>query len=327
MVDPCLHDLSVVIVNFRTPKFVIECLETLIPELANVAAKIVVVDNQSGDDSPAIINVWLTANDPDNKVMLVQSPSNSGFAGGNNAGIKSLKARFYLLLNSDTLIRPGAIGLILETARQFPEAGLVSPRLEWSDGSGQESCFRFHTPLSELMASARTGLIDQFLRQYVVGIPVQDQIARPDWTSFACVLIRHEVFEQIGLLDDGYFMYFEDVEFCHRAHKAGWDIVHNPQAHVVHLRGGSSPVKENTRLRKRLPRYYHESRTRFFYQLYGWPGLTAANILWWVGRVVSKAQQIFLKRTDKVAIEKQWLDIWINWLEPLRLYTPPKPRN
>jgi hypothetical protein len=158
-------------------------------------------------------------------------------------------------------------------------------------------------------------------------MPVQDGVVRPDWTSFACVLIRAEVFDRIGLLDEGYFMYFEDVEFCYRARKAGWRVVHNPAARVVHLRGGSSPVKERTRLRRRLPRYFHESRTRFFYQLYGWPGLTAANLMWWAGRLVSKAQQIFMGRADKTAIEHQWLDIWINWLQPLRPYTPPGPRS
>lgn len=316
--------LSIVIVNYRTPAFVIDCLGTLLPELSDLAAKVVVVDNDSGDDSSEIIRIWLAAHDPDNRVLLMRCETNSGFSGGNNFGIRALKANFYLLLNSDTLVRPGSVKSLLETAEKFPEAGLVSPRLEWPDGRGQESCFRFHTPYSELMNSAQTGYIDRFLKKYIVAMPVQGQIARPQWTSFACVLIRGEVFERIGVLDDGYFMYFEDVEFCHRARKAGWDIVHSPEARVVHLRGGSSPVKERTRQKKRLPKYFHESRARLFYQLYGWPGLTAANLMWWLGRLVSKTRQI-MGRSDKTAIERQWLDIWTNWLHPLRPYTPPKP--
>lgn len=315
--------LSIVIVNFRTPVLVTDCLETLLPELAELDAKVVVVDNRSGDDSPEIIRKWLTVHDTGNKVLLVQSSTNAGFAGGNNIGIKALRADTYLLLNSDTLIRAGAIGKILETAARFPQAGLISPRLEWPDGSGQESCFRFHSPFSELIASAMTGAIDKVLSHRIVPMPVQDQIARPEWTSFACVLVRHAVIEQIGPLDDGYFMYFEDVEFCYRARKAGWGIVHNPEAHVVHLRGGTSPVKEKSRLRKRLPRYFYESRTRLFYQLYGWPGLTAANLMWWLGRLISKLRQLS-GRSDKVAIELQWLDIWTNWLDPLRHYSLPK---
>lgn len=315
--------ISVVIINFRTPDFVGACLASLLPQLAGLSAKVVVVDNHSGDDSVERIESWLAANDENGIVELIRSGVNSGFAGGNNTGIRALRSKLYLLLNSDTVVRPGAIATMLETAQRFPEAGLVSPRLEWPDGQGQESCFRFHTPISELMRASQTGLVERVFNKYIIALPVQTTLAKPEWTSFACVLVRDEVFGQIGLLDEGYFMYFEDVEFCHRARKAGWDIVHNPDARVVHLRGGSSPVKEKTRLKRRLPLYFYESRTRFYFQLYGWFGLTAANLMWWAGRLVSKSRQL-LGRSDKAAIERQWLDIWTNWMHPLKPYTPPK---
>jgi GT2 family glycosyltransferase len=319
-----VYDLSVVIINFRTPGHVIDCLKTLLPEVAGMSAKIVVIDNHSGDESPGIIQTWLSAHDSENRVLFAHSATNSGFAGGSNAGIKLVEASAYLLLNSDTLVRSGAVRVLLDTARAFPEAGIISPRLEWPDGSGQESCFRFPSPYSELMRAAQTGLIDAMMKEHVVAMPVQENISSPEWTSFACVLIRGEVINRVGLLDDGYFMYFEDAEYCHRARKADWKIVHNPAARVVHLRGGSSPVKERVRQKKRLPRYYYESRTRFYCQLYGWFGLTAANLMWWLGRSVSKLRQT-MGRSDKAAIEMQWLDIWTNWLRPLRPYTPPEP--
>lgn len=316
--------LSCVIVNYRTPQYLIDCLPSLLSEIEGIDAGITIVDNKSGDDSVKIIRGWISSNCADHKVYVIESATNSGFAAGNNIGIKSCNARHYLLLNSDTLIRPGAIRIILDTAMRFPEAGLISPRLEWPDGAGQESCFRFLTPISELIGASQTGLIAWLFSRYIVAWPVQTQIARPQWTSFACVLVRDEVFQQVGLLDDGYFMYFEDVEFCHRVCKAGWEIVHNPEARVVHLRGGSSQVKKQTRLKKRVPRYFYESRTRYFYQTYGWLGLTSANLLWWVGRIVSGTRQL-LGRSDKAAIEGQWRDIWINWRNPLKHYTSPKP--
>ncbi len=321
--EPVSVQLSVVIVNFRTPDYVCACLASLLPQLSDLPARVVVVDNHSGDASADAIASWLGENDPGQTVELIRSATNSGFAGGNNTGIRALRSDLYLLLNSDTLVRPGAISTLLESAQRFPDAGLISPRLEWPDGAGQESCFRFHTPFSELIRASQTGLVERMLSRYIIAMPVQQQVALPEWTSFACVLIRHEVFAQIGLLDEGYFMYFEDVEFCRRARTAGWVIVHNPEARVVHLRGGSSPVKEKTRQKKRLPRYFHESRTRFFYQSYGWFGLTAANLMWWIGRLVSKSRQV-LGRSDKAAIERQWLDIWINWIHPLKSYTHPK---
>ncbi|MES9899570.1 MAG: glycosyltransferase family 2 protein [Sedimenticola sp.] len=325
MPNDTVTTLSVVIVNFRTPSFVIDCLVTLLPELDGIDARIVIVDNCSGDDSFDIINSWLMQYDTEQIVLLHQSDHNSGFAGGNNIGIKAQKANYYLLLNSDTLIRPNAIRMMIDTARDFPEAGLVSPRLEWPNAAGQESCFRYHTPVSELLGAAQTGLVDRLLGQYLVPLPVQSGIAWPEWTSFACVLINDELFQQIGLLDDGYFMYFEDVEFCYRAQKSGWRVVHNPEARVVHLRGGSSPVKEQVRLKKRVPRYFYESRTRFFYQAYGRLGLTAANLCWWLGRLLSKLRQL-LGRTDKAAIAGQWLDIWTNWLRPSAPYIHPQSK-
>lgn len=318
-----VDELSCVIVNYRTPQFLLDCLPGLLSELEPMNAAVLIVDNNSGDDSVAMLNSWIDDHKAADRVKLIRSDKNSGFAGGNNTGIKARRAKHYLLLNSDTIVRPGSIRTLLQTAAQYPEAGLYSPRLEWSDGTGQESCFRFHTPVSEMTGAAQTGFIDRLFSRFTVPLSVQTEIARPEWTSFACVLIRDEVFQQVGLLDEGYFMYFEDVEFCRRARKAGWGIVHNPDARVVHLRGGSSPVKAQTRLKKRVPRYFYESRTRFFYQAHGWLGLTAANLLWWLGRLVSKTRQL-LGRADKAAVEGQWLDIWINWLKPMKAYTHPE---
>lgn len=284
--------------------------------------RVVVVDNQSNDGSVSAIRMWLERNDKDAKVLLIEAPHNRGFASGNNIGIRAVEADNYLLLNSDTLIRVGAIETLMNATREYPEMGLFSPRLEWPDGTGQESCFRFQTPFSEFIAASKTRLIGHILRRFVVAQPVQSESFRPDWTSFACVLIRSQVFDSVGLLDEGYFMYFEDAEFCYRARNNGWNILHDPRARVVHLRGGSSPVKKNAQQRKRLPRYFYESRTRFFFQLYGRFGLTAANLMWLIGRAVSKTRQI-AGRSDKGAIKGQWRDIWINWRNPLAPYTHP----
>ena len=310
------------IVNYRTPNYVTDCLATLLPELADLNARVVIVDNNSADNSPDIIEEWLEQHELKHIVQLVRSPTNGGFSSGNNIGINTLKARNYLLLNSDTLVRPGAIREMLDVANESPLAGLISPRLEWPDETAQESCFRFHTPVSELCSASQTGLIDRMFNSYIVALPVQAVPTKPQWTSFACVLIKEEVIQEVGLMDEKYFMYFEDAEFCHRARRAGWKIVNQPRARVVHLRGGSSPVKANTKQKKRLPRYYYESRTLYFYQTYGWLGLTLANISWETGRLISKTRQL-LGRSDKAAVECQWRDIWVNWLSPLAAYTHP----
>ena len=220
-------------------------------------------------------------------------------------------------------MRPGAIETLVQTLQDNPKMGMASPRLEWPDGSPQESCFRFHRPVNELIRSACTWPITRLLKRYEVPLPVCDEISYPEWTSFACVLIRRELFEQIGLLDDEFFMYFEDVDFCRRACSAGWPIINNPQARVVHLRGGSSPVKSQAAKKKRLPRYFYESRTRYYYKHFGRSGLLMANLFWHLGAVVGRVRKLVNGSYQPNICESQWRDIWTNFTRPNAPYIHP----
>ena len=316
------HDLAIIIVNYRTPAMTIECLTSLMSVLPDISVSIIIVDNDSGDDSVNIISQWCEVNDVNSVVRVIGSSKNLGFSGGNNLGIKSVKADFYLLLNSDTLVKKNALELLMEAAIADPKVGLVTPGLENIDGEKQISCFQSISPISEFVSAANTGPLSKLFSKYIVPIPVINNISSPIWSSFACVLVKKEVFDAIGLLDDGFFMYFEDAEYCYRAKQNGWKTINIPSSHVIHLGGKSSSFKDDTHFRKRLPRYYYEARARYFYKLYGRIGLVVANLCWWAGRLVSKLRQIS-GNTDKAAIEMQWIDIWINWLHPLKPYTHP----
>lgn len=307
--------LSIIIINYRTASLTIDCLKSLLPEIDIDHGRVVVVDNRSNDGSVDTLKQWLVQNDANNLVSLVESESNFGFSAGNNLGIQAMKADNYLLLNSDTIVRPGAIAELMKCAAEHSQAGIISPRLEWPDATPQESCFRYPTPFSELVDVAATGSITKLFPNYVVALEVSDELVHPQWTSFACVLIKAEVLKKVGLLDDGFFMYFEDIEFCHRAMKAGWSIVHTPKAHVVHLRGGSSSVKSHALESKRLPRYYYASRSRLYYLLYGRAGLTLANVFWLLGASICKFRVVLGLREHNFP-KKKWLDIWINWSRP-----------
>jgi len=317
------YQLAVVIINYKTPQMLIDCLESLLPELQGVNVKVVVVDNLSQDDSLLLIQQWIDKQVVGEWVQLIASSENSGFSGGNNTGISAVEAEFYLLLNSDTLVRQGAISTLLASALGHKEVGLISPRLEWPDAKPQESCFRFHTPISQLIGSANTGFITKLLKNFNVPYAIINQAHFCDWTSFACVLVRADVFNEVGLMDDGYFMYFEDVAFAYQAQQAGWKVLNEPSAHVVHLRGGSSPLKSQAKQRKRLPRYYYESRTRFYYQVYGWTGLLMANIFWTLGYGVSLLRSLMSLSFVSTVSAYQWRDTWINFLRPLREYIHP----
>ena len=130
-----------------------------------------------------------------------------------------------------------------------------------------------------------------------------------DWIGFACVLIRRAVIEQIGLLDEGYFMYFEDADYCRRARAAGWQIRYLPQLRVVHFLGSSSDVNhQHTDLRRR-PRYYYAARAHYYRTHYGRLGLLAANLLWNAGRTVSWIRETVGRKVPHVH-QSQWRDIW-----------------
>ena len=309
-------DLNVVIINYRTPHMTIDCVSSVLPELSDMSAIVTIVDNNSGDDSVYIIQNWIEKNKNSNVVKFIESSINHGFSGGNNLGINAFKSKYNLLLNSDTVIKKGAIRALISSMESNSDIGLITPRLESSDGTLQESCFNFISPISEFIAAARTGFIYKLLSKFVVPLPVIESISSPPWSSFACVLIRNEVFDDVGLLDDGFFMYYEDTEFCYRARKSGWNIINEPESQVIHLCGKSSSFNDDVKSKKRPPRYFYESRSRYFFLVYGRSGLLMANVLWLLGRVISKSIQI-MGRSNKSTPERQWLDIWINFYKPL----------
>ena len=317
------ENLSIIIVNYATPQLCNDCLDSVNSTHPESIDKTLVVDNKSPDRSIELISDYLSRNSLKKSIGLITSDKNNGFSSGNNIGIKTTSSEFVLLLNSDTIVRPGAIESLVKTLQDNPKMGMASPRLEWPDGSPQESCFRFHRPINELIRSASTGPITTLFKRYEVPLRVSDKVSFPEWTSFACVLIRRQVFEDIGLLDEEFFMYFEDVDFCKRARQAGWQIIHNPEAHVVHLRGGSSPVKSQAAKKKRLPRYFYESRTRYYYKHFGRLGLLRANIYWHLGWLVAMVRKCFSGSYQPNICEQQWRDIWTNFCKPAAPYIHP----
>ena len=307
--------LAIVILNYRTPGMVIDCLHTLVGQMAP-QERVVVVDNLSGDDSVERITKALSDNDWGSWAELVEAGGNNGFSAGNNVGILAIDAETYFLLNSDTLVRPQALDGLREAIAKHPEISLFSPRLEWPDGKPQHSVFRDPSPWSEFDHAAATGPVSRILRRWAVAPPLVDHPVPFAWASFAAIVIRREVFEKIGLMDEGYFLYFEDIDFCRRARLAGFDSLYWPQSHVVHLRGGSGPVKDSQAKRKRLPKYYWASRSRIFAKSYGRGGLLLANLMWMMGRSISWCRELVRHKRPHLC-ESEGRDIWHKFSNPV----------
>jgi hypothetical protein len=309
--------LGIVIINYRTPALVRNCVASLGPALEALDARVAIVDNFSNDGSAEELAGWLMTGELwKGRVFLIRSASNEGFSGGNNIGIKALDAAHYLLLNSDALARPGALKAMLDASARESGAGVIAPRLEDEDGTAQISCFRFHSPLSEFLSAAQTRPLDRIFSFAVVPLAVSDAPIDCDWASFACVLLKRAAVDDVGLMDEGYFMYFEDADYCRALKEKGWRVIYEPSARVVHLRGGSSPVKSSMRAKKRPPAYYYAARTRYFRKWCGPFGHYAANLMWLLGRGVARLRALAGKPAPALC-DHQGADQWTNWRAPL----------
>ena len=310
--------LAVVLLNYCTPELIGPCIASFADQLGAQGedeVQLVIVDNASGDDSVERIQEAIAAHGVEAHARVIEAESNGGFSYGHNRGIEAARdADCYLLLNSDTLARPAVFHHLLEAAREDPTAGLIAPRLEWEDGTPQESCFRYASPMSEFLAAARTGPLSSLGRRFEVALPVpQGGLDDVAWVSFAAVLVRKAVLDQVGPLDEGYFMYFEDMDYCRRVRAAGWRIRYAPAARIVHLRGGSSSVKDRFASRARVPAYYWASRNRYFRKFYGGRfGSVLANLAWLSGRSISKLREGLGSKEAHTAAH-QSRDIWIGW--------------
>lgn len=299
--------VAVVIVNYRTPELCCDALASLAGEIDPERDVAVVVDNASGDGSAEQIEAWIAARDAAHWARLLRARGNGGFAAGNNLAIRSVDADFYLLLNSDAQLRPGALAALLAAAAARPDAGLLGPRIEDAAGVAQMSTFVDHSPASELIRGAATGPLSRLLRRWDVG--QAEPSGEPDWLSFACVMIRRAVVETAGLLDEGYFLYYEDCDYCRRARRAGWKHAYVPEARALHLHGASSSLPAALSRRERAPAYLYDSRARYFTKFYGRSGLWLANALWTLGRTLSLTRER-LGRKPPHTSDREWLDIW-----------------
>ena len=296
--------ILIVIVNYRTATMVVDCLRSLAPERdALPGLKVTVVDSASGDDSVPVLERAIDANRWGAWVELIPAAENGGFAAGNNVGIAPALASgdapdFIMLLNPDTIVRPGAIKILAQYLVDHPQVGIVASRLEHLDGEPQRSAFRFYSWISELENGLRLGVVSKLLSRWNTAPPISDQTKATDWACGASLLVRREVFESIGLLDDGFFMYFEEADFCLRANRAGWPCVYEPNARIVHLVGrspGGQPGKSPARAR---PKYWFESRQRYFLKNYGLAYTALCNLLWGSGYALYRARSFLFRRNN-----------------------------
>ncbi len=264
-------DLSIIIVSYNTCALLRACLQSIERARGAVGAptvEVIVVDNGSADDSRAVVRREFPL------VRLIES-DNVGFAAGNNKGITASVGRYLLLLNPDTEIIGDALSTLVRFMDEHPRAGLAGARLEYADGSFQHAAFRFpnlwmtffdfYNINHRLINSRLNGRYST--KQYAHG---SFQIDHP---LGACMIVRRSAVDSVGALDEGYFMYAEEIDWCLRMKHAGWEVWHVAEARVIHHAGQSTQ-----QFRHRMFVELHRSRARLFQRHYS-PAFRAANRL------------------------------------------------
>ncbi|MFQ3661914.1 MAG: glycosyltransferase family 2 protein [Chloroflexaceae bacterium] len=253
---PTQPDLAIIIVNWNTRQLLLDCLAAIPAATPGITAEIWVVDNGSTDGSVTAVQSYHP------EVRIIANRDNKGFAAANNQAIRASDSRHVLLLNSDTVARPGSLTALARFLDAHPEVGMVGSRLLNPDGSLQPSWAMFPSIFTELVGKKL-----RLRWRY----PTRDgsRAYSTDWVDGAVLMIRRSILPQVGLMDEHYFMYSEEVDWCYRTRRAGYQICYLPDAEVVHL-GGQSSKQAATRMKYEL----YRSKLRFFNKHYGRPVAT-----------------------------------------------------
>ena len=271
--------VGVAIVSYKSAQLTIDCLRSIAEERGRSALRIrcVVIDNASGD-GPTVSDA-IAANGWQDWARVVVAPRNGGFAYGNNLGLVELerdgRVDFVHLLNPDTVLHPGAIEALVNFFDAHPRAGIAGGTFENGDGSEWAIAFRFPSLLGEIEQGVKLGLVSRLLSGSCVPMHMGTTAAPVDWVSGASMMVRREVFSRVGGLDETFFLYFEETEFCYRAKAAGFEVWYVPASRVVHIAGQSTKVTERNVGPRRLPPYWFDSRRLFFTLTHG-PGYAMA---------------------------------------------------
>ena len=266
--------LLVVVLCYRVPDLTIDCLRSLSTEIGRVSgAKVGVCENGTGHESAEQLRRAIEENGWESWVDLTVVEINRGFCGGNNLVIRpALEAddspEYVLLLNADTIVLEHALDALVAFMDQHPKVGIAGSQLLSPEGEIQASPFRFQGIASELNRGLRFGLASKFLSPRLVID--QSKPSRAEWVSGASMILRTSMLKQIGLLDEGLYTYFDDIDICLRAQKTDWEVWYVPQSKVIHLEGASTGIQGSPKHKvKRRPTYWFQARRRFFLKNYG----------------------------------------------------------
>lgn len=291
--------LLVVIVNYKTPEMTLESVASALRETQQIPeTKVAVVDNDSQDNSLEKLRAGAEAAGWGNQVEILSSPWNGGFAWGNNFAIRQALAtddrpEYVYLLNSDAFPDENAINELVNYLDANPSFGMAGSFIHGDDGATHKTAFRFPSLASEFEGPLGIGLVSKLLERYIVSSDLPTETERVDWLAGASMMIRSQVFDEVGLMDDGYFLYFEETDFCLRAARAGWPTAYVVESSVTHIGSVSTGIQD---ISKPTPEFWYASRHRYFLKNHGRASLWAANALYITAGLIRRFRSALIRR-------------------------------
>ncbi|MGC8878298.1 MAG: glycosyltransferase family 2 protein [Anaerolineae bacterium] len=268
-------DLSVVIVNWNVCTLLQRCLRSILTTTKDqLACQVIVVDCASTDSSVAMVQREFP------HIQLVTSSENLGYARGANLGLERATGRYLMIMNPDTEVVDDALAVLVRYMDAHMQVGASGPQLRYADGRPQPSRRRFPTVATAFWEST---LLQQwfphnrFVRHYYMADRAEGSAQPVDWLVGAALIIRRATWEAVGPLDEGYFMYFEELDWCHRCRAAGWEVHYVPQAVIIHHEGKSS---EQVPVARTI--HFQCSKVRYFRKYHGvvWAHCVRLFLLW-----------------------------------------------
>lgn len=281
-------ELSIIIVNYKTKEFLIRCLSSIYRTSQSLNIEIIVIDNNSRDNSVKMIKELFPL------VTLIENKTNLGFAAASNQGLKAMKGIYALLLNPDTEMMSGTLTKMLEFMKDNPRVGILGCKIIDEQGYSQRSCHPTPLLLREFSYILCKLKLDKILPARMT-LRCYDNIIKSShhpfavgWVSGACLMIKKEVIQDIGLLDENLFMFFEDVDWCVRANRKGWKVIYYPSNSILHHVGGSERIDMDI-ISQRIEHLY-ESRLYFAQKHFGRTGpviIKLASFFELLGKIIA----------------------------------------
>lgn len=294
--------IGISVVNYKTGALVVNLIDSIFNEFsAQFEFNVVVVDNQSADDSLAVIRQHIELKHYQSWVTLIAAPRNGGFSYGNNLAFKSLLDQpcdYVWMLNPDTRVLPGAAENLIRGLESDEKNGLAGSFLQDEDGEGQIASFNFPTPFGEFVNTCEVDIIKRSFPSRVIAVPISETRATADWVAGASIMIRPEVLTRVGLMDEAYFLYFEEVDYCLTALRSGFNVIFEPSSKVIHHVGASTGISDLRKKAPRRPSYWFDSRRRFFQKNYGFAAALFADLMWVLGYVMFRVKLVLKRQAD-----------------------------